>query len=333
MPFLDTSVHFFDNKLHTDLYCKPTDSHLYLSPSSSHPSHIFRSIVYSGALRLLRICSREQYLFKRLSQFYGYLISSGYKSKMIFSQFERALSQKRSSLLKPKVKNKSDRVTFVTTFHPQMANVRKLHEENADILRKSNKMSSILPSSPLTALRRTPNLGNILIKTKPRLNSSPSSEMHGCHTCSRPCCILCRDHLIASDSITSTVTKQKFPIKQHIHCNSSNVIYIITCSLCNIQYTGQTSTTLRRRINNHKSAIRRPHTTESVGSHFQQTDHTIKHLRVQGVELIPVDPDKAINARLLSRAESRWMWAMKSHLINGGLNLDEPYFSNLTLSN
>ena len=100
-----------------------------------------------------------------------------------------------------------------------------------------------------------------------------------------------------------------------------------------MQYTGQTSTTLRRRINNHKSAIRRPHTTESVGSHFQQPDHTIEHLRVQGVELIPDDPDKAVNARLLSRAESRWMWAMKSHLINGGLNLDEPYFSNLTLSN
>ena len=121
-------------------------------------------------------------------------------------------------------------------------------------------------------------------------------------------------------------------LKHHIHCNSENVIYIITCSLCNKQYTGQTSTKLRTRINNHKSAVRKPNTAESVALHFKQTDHDLKHLRVQGVELVPVDPDKATNARQLSEAESRWMWAIKSHRINGGLNVDEPHFANLTLS-
>ena len=333
VPFLDVTVHFFDSLIHTDLYSKPTDSHLYLSPSSSHPPHIFRSIVYSGALRLLRICSRETYLFHRLFEFHNHLLSSGYHSKFILSAFGDVLKQDRLSLLKPKARStKSDRTLFVTTFHPQMPDIRQLHSENANILQKSTKMSKLLPSPPLTALRRTPNLGNILIKTKPRTTPC-STDKPGCHPCSRSNCAICRDHLIALDSITSSVTKQKFPIKQHIHCNSTNLIYIITCSLCNKQYTGQTSTTLRQRLNNHKSAIRRPNTTESVASHFQQTDHSIKNLRVQGVELVPVDPDKATNARHLSEAESRWMWAVKSHRINGGLNVDEPHFSNLTLSN
>ena len=333
VPFLDVTVHFHDSQLHTDLFSKPTDSHRYLSPSSCHPPSIFRSIVYSGALRLIRICSRETYLFRRLADFHSHLLSSGYKSKFILSAFEDALKHDRLTLLEPKIKHNSDRTLFVTSYHPQMPNIGRIHSDNSEILKKSDKMAKILPSPPLTALRRTPNLGNILIKTKPRTDPSPSTETSGCHSCSRPNCAICRDHLITSDSVTSTTTQQKFPIKQHIHCNSSNIIYIITCSLCNKQYTGQTSTTLRQRINNHKSAIRRTNTAESVASHFKLTDHNIKHLRVQGVELVPVDPDKATNARRLSEAESRWMWAIKSHRITGGLNVDEPHFSNLTLSN
>ena len=44
-------------KLHTSLYTKPTDSHLYLHYSSFHPKHQKQSLPYSQALRLRRICS------------------------------------------------------------------------------------------------------------------------------------------------------------------------------------------------------------------------------------------------------------------------------------
>ena len=45
------------NKLDSDLYVKPTDSHQYLDPKSSHPTHCIESIPYSQALRLDCICS------------------------------------------------------------------------------------------------------------------------------------------------------------------------------------------------------------------------------------------------------------------------------------
>ena len=40
-----------------------TDSHQYLDPSSSHPYHCTKSILYSQALRINRICSENFFFF------------------------------------------------------------------------------------------------------------------------------------------------------------------------------------------------------------------------------------------------------------------------------
>ena len=42
----------------------------------------------------------------------------------------------------------------------------------------------------------------------------------------------------------------------HVDCNSSNVVYLITCQKCSLQYVGSTVTKFRLRFNN-KSRIRR----------------------------------------------------------------------------
>ena len=55
--FLDVTLTLDNTTINTGLYTKPTDTHAYLSPSSCHPQHTFKSIVYSQALRVRRICS------------------------------------------------------------------------------------------------------------------------------------------------------------------------------------------------------------------------------------------------------------------------------------
>ena len=44
--FLDITVALKENKITTNLYCKPTDCHQYLHYDSCHPDHSKRSIVY-----------------------------------------------------------------------------------------------------------------------------------------------------------------------------------------------------------------------------------------------------------------------------------------------
>ena len=57
IAFLDCKVNLFENKLTTDFYVKPTDTHQYLDYTSSHLEHTKKSIVYSQTFRLRRICS------------------------------------------------------------------------------------------------------------------------------------------------------------------------------------------------------------------------------------------------------------------------------------
>ena len=52
LPFLDVMVRLKNNKLSTDIYSKPTDTHQYLNYTSCHPSHVKRGIPYGQALKL-----------------------------------------------------------------------------------------------------------------------------------------------------------------------------------------------------------------------------------------------------------------------------------------
>ena len=39
-------------------------------------------------------------------------------------------------------------------------------------------------------------------------------------------------------------------------CSSKNVIYLITCRKCGVQYVGKTSRTQRCRMNNHRNRLK-----------------------------------------------------------------------------
>ena len=59
LDFLDLRITIVDNKLHTTVYRKPTDSHLYLQAESCHQNLTFNGIQKGAALRLRGICSTD----------------------------------------------------------------------------------------------------------------------------------------------------------------------------------------------------------------------------------------------------------------------------------
>ena len=59
IAFLDLKVKLLDSKISTYLFVKSTDRHQFLHYTSSHPEHTKRSIVFSQALRVSRMCSYE----------------------------------------------------------------------------------------------------------------------------------------------------------------------------------------------------------------------------------------------------------------------------------
>ena len=87
IPFLDVMVSIKDGFIETDLYTKPTDKLQYLLISSSHPQHTKRSIPYSLALRLRRICSNHDNYIMRTTELIDYLVLKRQMGTLLISFF------------------------------------------------------------------------------------------------------------------------------------------------------------------------------------------------------------------------------------------------------
>ena len=88
--FLDTIIKIKDNKLVTTLYQKPTHKYNYVHPKSSHPPHIFKSIIFSQALRYNRICSDNNDRDSNYIQLKYNFQKLGYDTESINKQINRA---------------------------------------------------------------------------------------------------------------------------------------------------------------------------------------------------------------------------------------------------
>ena len=123
--FLDVNIRLVGGQLMTDLFVKPTDTHQFLDPSSSHPYHCKKGIPYSQALRLYRICSDNESFDKRCNDWEGWLMERGYKGKMIRKQILRAREHSRKDLLeKEQTETPEPKLTFNITYYPVFQNIR-----------------------------------------------------------------------------------------------------------------------------------------------------------------------------------------------------------------
>ena len=75
--FLDVKVIIKDEKIIIDLYVKPTDTHQYLDSSPCRPYHCKKSIPYSQALQLNRICSNNAFFDQRCNELEHWLHERG----------------------------------------------------------------------------------------------------------------------------------------------------------------------------------------------------------------------------------------------------------------
>ena len=116
--FLDTTV-LKDNQgnIITDVYQKPTDTHPYLHWTSAHPPHLKRSIPYSQALRLRRICSSTDTLKKRILEYSDFFVACGYAQRKVLHEMQKVLTLTQEECLQTKEREPTDRILLVTTFN------------------------------------------------------------------------------------------------------------------------------------------------------------------------------------------------------------------------
>lgn len=246
--FLDVTVSLSGTKLTTKLYRKPTDRHQYLHFRSSHTRHCKTSIPYSQALRYRKICSNDADFIDNCRKLRNALTRQKYPLQIIDDAIKRASAIDRNEILRSDNRVKQPpSPTLVLTHCASVPSVHGILRKHHNILMQSSRLTQIFPQPPRVAYRRSRNLRDMLTTSK-----TTSTRPSGCHPCQKPRCKVCA-HMTTATVAASTASDFFCKIKGNFSCDSSNVIYLVECGVCKLQYIGQTETPFRVRFNNHKS--------------------------------------------------------------------------------
>ena len=161
--FLDTVVYKTQSgKLETKLYGKESDRQAYLHRKSKHPESLKRSIPFSQALRLRRICSTNNEFQDSCDKLRNKLLERGYKQQEINKGIERTKTLDRRKLLEEKAKKQSNRIPLVLTYNRTLPNVKRAISNNWNLLHINQEFKDVFQEPPILAFRRNRNLYDLL---------------------------------------------------------------------------------------------------------------------------------------------------------------------------
>ena len=286
IPFLDTLVTIKNKTIVTDVYRKPTDRCQYLLPTSNHPAHITTNIPYSLCYRLVRICSEKETLNKRFSELKQLLQNRSYNDKIIDGAISKAKLIERKEALKKKDKKISSRIPFVITYHPALPSISNILNKAWRVMIKDEHMKKVFPEPPMVAYRQPKNssIRQMLIKSKLPTRERKSAD--GMKKCNKPGCSTC-PFVKEGKVVKSSANNFQVKIKTAVNCETSNLVYIISCDkpACKfIQYVGETGKKLKERFSQHLQNVKSENCTTSTGEHFNLPNHSIANMNVSIVE-------------------------------------------------
>ena len=132
--------------------------------------------------------------------------------------------------------------------------------------------------------------------------TSRTNETAGNFLCKTNRCKTC-PILKTTNVFCSKATGERFTIKLHATCETSNIVYLIECRRCGLQYVGESGQPLHMRMNGHRYDITHGKTKQSpVAVHFGSTGHFEADLSVCVIDRLWTDD----MIRRKNR-ESRWI--------------------------
>lgn len=307
VSFLDTTVILEGNCLLTTLYTKPTDKNSILHASSAHPSNLKRGLPYTQFLRLKRICTRQHDFDNEVTKMYKNFCLRGYPHEWL----NEALDKVRSTVSRPR-HEKQFSVACTTTYTKHSQRIKNAILKHWHILGSDPICRTLFSEPPLFSHYRARNVRDFLV----RADCPPTTGKEGrlrnvsgffpCRTCAA-----CRNNTKKVTSFTCTATGKLFTIKQLTTCNTSNVVYLISCP-CNKQYVGKTNRPIKTRIIEHNSAIRRKDERSPVAQHFMEAGHPLSSLSFTVIEHVKESRRGGNTEKRLLQRECFWIWTLKS---------------------
>ena len=214
---------------------------------------------------------------------------------------------------------------MVVTHNPKNPPLRNIVHEHWPLLSKSKATRTLEDANLIFGLRHNKNLSDYLVRASTKTIDNKLANVDR-NTCQRPnkcryCPIINRTGKLKSHSNNKT-----FNSMMKVDCQSSNLIYVITCKTCGIQYVGQTKNRLLTRFHGHFNDIDHNRDT-TVARHLNRsgTNSNIKkEFGITIISFIKPTPDSAAAKFQRDKEEKQWMrrlmTIMPSGLDPNGLN-------------
>ena len=169
-----------------------------------------------------------------------FFVACGYRRTKVLREVEKVLTMTQEECLQTRERESTDRIPLVNTFNSHTTFIAEFARRNWNFLQSKERLAHIFNKPPLVTYRRPMSLGDRLMSTKfQRLGSMRKTKVR----------------LVQRN-------QQNHHIYQHcVNCQSSWVIYIIECNICNLQYIGKSKTALNLRLSSHRN-----HTKKGISS-------------------------------------------------------------------
>ena len=210
--------------------------------------------------------------------------------------------------------------------NPSLPRISYIIKKHYHLLLSSNRCKNVFQQKlPFVAFRRSPNLRDLIVTAKrPSNSTNPHPQLpSGSFRCGKNCATC---HYISDGLTTYTFfsTNETRHINSNLTYDTKNLIYMIQCNRCNLQYIGETKRRLKDRFNEHRRTIDNPNTKSkptTVAQHFLSSpNHTANDM-----QLIPIE--KVFSNRDSIRKAREAFLILKGRTIDpGGLNIREETY-------
>ncbi len=127
------------------------------------------------------------------------------------------------------------------------------------------------------------------------------------------------DNIIQKKQFLNLKTGERYKNKHFINCNSTYVVYRLTCP-CECFYVGCTKRRLKDRVAEHKYAIRTNNADYPMARHFNSHHNGNDHLlKVEGIDMIEQPIRGGDRLKKLLQRETFWIFSFEA-LTHPGLN-------------
>jgi hypothetical protein len=207
---------------------------------------------------------------------------------------------------------------IVTQYYPGLHRINNVIKTAFPILQSSPLTENLFKVPPKVVFKKPPNLKNILVRPKlpadEQFQENKNSKL-GCDSCKKPRCKSCKI-ITPSNTFISSVTKKEYPIVGKMTCESSNVVYQLSCTNCPKDYIGQTITPLHIRMNKNRSDTNLKVKTNPLSAHAMEHNQNFDEC----YSLKPINQFKSNSSLKLTQLEIAHQKVLKTKQPSG-LNL------------